>query len=169
MIRAYRGRQPAIAPSAFVDPTAQVIGDVTIGDESSLWMNVIVRGDVHWIRIGHRTNIQDGTIVHVMRDTHPTTLGDEVTVGHGVILHGCTLHDRCLVGMGAIVLNGADVGSDSIIAAGTLVVEGMRVPPRSLVMGSPARVRRTLTEEEVASIRDYAARYVGYRLDYMHA
>ena len=169
MIRAYRGRQPAIAPSAFVDPTAQVIGDVTIGDESSLWMNVIVRGDVHWIRIGHRTNIQDGTIVHVMRDTHPTTLGDEVTVGHGVLLHGCTLHDRCLVGMGAIVLNGADVGSDSIIAAGTLVVEGMRVPPRSLVMGSPARVRRTLTEEEVASIRDYAARYVGYRLDYMHA
>jgi len=169
MVRAYRGRLPVISPSAYVDPTAQVIGDVTIGDESSLWMNVIVRGDVHWIRIGHRTNIQDGTIVHVMRDTHPTTLGDEVTVGHGVILHGCTLHDRCLVGMGAIVLNGADVGSDSIIAAGTLVVEGMRVPPRSLVMGSPARVRRTLTEEEVASIRDYAARYVGYRLDYMHA
>jgi carbonic anhydrase/acetyltransferase-like protein (isoleucine patch superfamily) len=169
MIRAYRGRQPAISPSAFVDQTAQVIGDVTIGDESSLWMNVVVRGDVHWIRIGHRTNVQDGTIVHVMRDTHPTTLGDEVTVGHGVILHGCTLHDRCLVGMGAIVLNGADVGSDSIIAAGALVVEGMQVPPRSLVMGSPAKVRRALTEAEVASIRDYAARYVGYRLDYMHA
>jgi carbonic anhydrase/acetyltransferase-like protein (isoleucine patch superfamily) len=168
MIRPYRGRLPVISPSAYVDPTAQVIGEVTIGDESSLWMNVIVRGDVHWIRIGHRTNIQDGTIVHVMRDTHPTTLGDEVTVGHGVIVHGCTVHDRCLIGMGAVVLNGAEIGSDSIVAAGTLVVEGMRVPPRSLVMGSPAKVRRPLDDDEVASIRDYAARYVGYRLDYMN-
>jgi len=103
-----------------------------------------------------------------MRDTHPTTLGDEVTVGHGVIVHGCTIHDRCLLGMGAIVLNGAEIGSDSIVAAGTLVVEGMHVPPRSLVMGSPAKVRRTLNDDEVASIRDYAARYVGYRLDYMN-
>ena len=168
MIRPYRGRLPVISPSAYVDPTAQVIGEVTIGDESSLWMNVIVRGDVHWIRIGHRTNIQDGTIVHVMRDTHPTTLGDEVTVGHGVIVHGCTIHDRCLIGMGAIVLNGAEIGSDSIVAAGTLVVEGMRVPPRSLVMGSPAKVRRPLDDDEVASIGDYAARYVRYRLDYMN-
>jgi carbonic anhydrase/acetyltransferase-like protein (isoleucine patch superfamily) len=168
MVRPYRGRLPAISPSAYVDQTAQVIGDVTVGDESSLWMNVIVRGDVHWIRIGRRTNIQDGTIVHVMRDTHPTTLGDEVTVGHGVIVHGCTIHDRCLIGMGAIVLNGAEIGSDSIVAAGTLVTEGMHVPPRSLVMGSPAKVRRALTDDEVAAIGDYAARYVGYRLDYMN-
>jgi len=167
MLRPYRGRLPAVDPSAYVDETAQVIGDVTIGAESSLWMNVIVRGDVHWIRIGARTNIQDGTIVHVMRGTHPTTLGEEVTVGHGALIHGCTIHDRCLIGMGAIVLNGAEIGSDSIVAAGALVVEDTRIPPRSLVMGSPARVRRALTDDEIASIRDYAARYVGYRLDYM--
>jgi gamma-carbonic anhydrase len=167
MLRPYRGRRPAVHPSAYVDETAQVIGDVTIGPECSIWMNVVVRGDVHWIRIGARTNIQDGTIVHVMRDTHPTTLGEEVTVGHGALVHGCTIHDRCLVGMGAIVLNGAEVGSDSIVAAGALVAEGTVIPPRSLVMGSPARVRRALTDVEAASIRDYAARYVGYRLDYM--
>lgn len=167
MLRPYRGRLPAVHPSAFVDETAQIIGDVTIGPECSVWMNVVVRGDVHWIKIGARTNIQDGTIVHVMRGTHPTTLGDDVTVGHGALVHGCTVRDRCLIGMGAIVLNGADIGSDSIVAAGALVVEDTVVPPRSLVMGSPAKVRRSLTDDEVASIRDYAARYVGYRLDYM--
>jgi carbonic anhydrase/acetyltransferase-like protein (isoleucine patch superfamily) len=129
-------------------------------------MNVVVRGDVHWIRIGRRTNLQDGTIVHVMRDTHPTAIGDEVTVGHGVILHGCTVHDRCLIGMGALLLNGTTVHPDSIVAAGSLLPEGMEVPARSLVMGRPGRVRRSLTDEEVASIRDYAERYVQYRLDY---
>jgi carbonic anhydrase/acetyltransferase-like protein (isoleucine patch superfamily) len=166
MLRLYRGRMPAIAASAWVDESAQVIGDVTIGEESSIWMNVVVRGDVHWIRIGRRTNIQDGTIVHVMRDTHPTTIGDEVTIGHAAVVHGCTIHDRVLVGMGAILLNGVEVGEDSIIAAGALLVEGAKVPPRSLVMGSPAKVRRTLTDEEIASIRDYAERYVKYRLEY---
>src|SRR5512135_978304 len=110
MIRTYRGTSPRIHASAFVDDTAQVIGDVEIGEESSLWMNVVVRGDVNWIRIGRRSNLQDGTIVHVMRDTHPTIIGDEVTVAHGVILHGCTIHARCLIGMGAVVLNGAEVG-----------------------------------------------------------
>jgi carbonic anhydrase/acetyltransferase-like protein (isoleucine patch superfamily) len=168
MLRPYRGTMPAVAPSAWVDESAQVIGDVTIGDESSLWMNVVVRGDVHWVRIGRRTNLQDGAVVHVMRGTHPTTIGDEVTVAHGAIIHGCTIGDRCLIGMGAIVLNGAEVGSDSIVAAGALVVEGVRVPPRSLVMGSPAKVKRALTDAEVSSIRDYAERYVGYRLHYMH-
>jgi carbonic anhydrase/acetyltransferase-like protein (isoleucine patch superfamily) len=167
MLRPYRGRVPAVAPSAFVDETAQVIGDVTIGEESSLWMHVVARGDVHWIRIGRRTNLQDGTIVHGMRGTHPTSLGDEVTVGHGVIQHGCTVHDRCLVGMGAILLNGVEVGHESIVAAGSLVVEGARIPPRSLVMGRPAKVRRALTDAEVASIAGYAERYVAYRLDYM--
>lgn len=158
---------PVVPASVFVDETAQVIGDVTIGEESSLWMNVVVRGDVNWIRLGRRSNLQDGSIVHVMRDTHPTILGDEVTVGHGVILHGCVVHDRCLIGMGAVILNGAQIGSDSIVAAGSLVVEGTLVPARSLVMGRPAKVRRTLEDEEVASIRDYAERYVGYRLEYM--
>lgn len=166
MLRAYRNRHPVVAPSAFVDESAQVIGDVAIGDESSVWMNVVVRGDVNTIRIGRRTNLQDGTVVHVMRGTHPTTIGDEVTIGHGVIIHGCTIHDRVLVGMGAILLNGVEVGSDSIVAAGALLAEGTAVPPRSLVMGSPARVRRPLTEAEVASIRTYADNYVRYRLDY---
>ena len=130
-------------------------------------MNVVMRGDVHWIRMGRRSNVQDGTIVHVMNGTHPTTIGDDVTIGHAAIVHGCTLHDRVLVGMGAIILNGAEVGEESIVAAGTLLPEGMKVPPRSLVMGSPGKVRRTLTDEDVASILEFASRYVDYRLDYM--
>jgi carbonic anhydrase/acetyltransferase-like protein (isoleucine patch superfamily) len=150
-----------------VDQSAQVIGDVTLGPEASVWMNCVVRGDVHRIRVGARSNIQDGTIVHVMRGTHPTTIGDQVTIGHGCLIHGCTIEDRCLIGMGAIVLNGAVIGADSIVAAGALVTERTVIPPRSLVMGSPGKVKRALTDAEVASILDYAARYVGYRLDYM--
>ena len=168
MIRPFRGVRPTIASTAYVDESAQVIGDVVIGDESSVWMNAVVRGDVNTIRIGRRTNIQDGTIVHVMRKpSHPTVVGDEVTVGHGVILHGCTVADRCLIGMGAVLLNGSSVGADCIVAAGTLLTEGVVVPPRSLVMGSPGKVRRALTDGEVAFIRDSAANYVGYRLDYL--
>ncbi len=168
MIRTYREISPRIHPTAFVDDTAQVIGDVEIGEESSVWMNVVVRGDVNWIRIGRRTNLQDGTIVHVMRGTHPTTIGDEVTVGHGVVLHGCTVGPRCLVGMGALLLNGVEIGPDCIVAAGSLLAEDTKVPAGSLVMGRPATVKRSLTGEEVASIKDYAERYVGYRLEYMN-
>lgn len=167
MIRPYREITPSIHPSAYIDESAQIIGDVEIGEESSVWMNCVVRGDVNVIRIGRRTNLQDGTIVHVMRDTHPTFLGDEVTVGHGVILHGCRIDGRCLVGMGAILLNGATIGHDCIIAAGALVTEETRIPERSLVMGSPAKIRRELTAKEISSIGDYARRYVGYRLEYM--
>ncbi len=168
MIRAYRAVAPRIHPTAFVDETAQVIGDVEVGEESSLWMNVVVRGDVNWIRIGRRTNLQDGTIVHVMRGTHPTTIGDDVTVGHGVILHGCSVAGRCLIGMGALLLNGVEVGLDCIIAAGSLLAENTKIPAGSLVMGRPGTVKRRLTPEEIASIRDYAERYVGYRLEYMN-
>jgi gamma-carbonic anhydrase len=167
MLRPYRGQWPQLDATAFVDQSAQVIGDVAIGPESSVWMNCVVRGDVHRIRIGARSNIQDGTVVHVMRGTHATTVGDQVTIGHGALIHGCTIQDRVLIGMGAIVLNGAVIGSDSIVAAGALVTEGTSIPPRSLVMGSPGKVRRSLDDDEVASILDYAARYVGYRLDYM--
>ena len=167
MIRPYRGISPRIDPSAFVDVSAQVIGHVDIGEESSVWMNTVVRGDVHWIRIGRRSNVQDGTIVHVMNGTHPTTIGDEVTIGHGAIVHGCTIENLCLIGMGAILLNGAHIGAGSIVAAGTLVPEEMHVPPESLVVGSPGKVRRVLTRAEVADIQVYADRYVGYRLDYM--
>src|SRR3954470_22219683 len=107
MLRPYRGRLPVVDPTAYVDPTAQVIGDVEIGSDSSVWMNVVVRGDVNRIRVGRRTHLQDGAVVHVMHDTHPTEIGDDVTVGHGAIVHGCTIEDRVLIGMGAIVLNGA--------------------------------------------------------------
>ena len=167
MLRPHRGRLPRIHPSAYIDESAQVIGDVEIGEESSVWMTVVIRGDVNSIRIGRRSNVQDGTIVHVMKDTHPTVIGDDVTVGHAAMLHGCTIDDRCLIGMRATILNGARIGEGSIVAAGSLVVEGMQVPPRSLVMGSPAKVKRTLSDEDVAEIQMYADRYVQYRLDYM--
>ncbi len=167
MIRAHRGRMPRVPSSVYIDTSAQVIGDVDIGDESSVWMCVVIRGDVNWIKIGKRSNVQDGTVVHVMTKTHPTTIGDNVTIGHGAIVHGCTIEDQCLIGMGAILLNGAQVGTGSIVAAGTLLVEGATIPPRSLVMGSPGKVKRTLSDEEVLDIQAYADRYVGYRLDYM--
>ena len=167
MLRPFRGVLPRVHSTAFIDDSAQVIGDVEIGEESSVWMAVVIRGDVHRIRIGRRSNVQDGTVVHVMNRTHPTTVGDNVTIGHAALLHGCTIDDRCLIGMGAILLNGAHIGTGSIVAAGTLVVEEMKVPPRSLVMGSPGKVKRPLTDDEIAGIQLYADRYVAYRLDYM--
>jgi carbonic anhydrase/acetyltransferase-like protein (isoleucine patch superfamily) len=167
MLRSYRGNIPRVHDSAYVDPSAQVIGDVEIGEESSVWMCAVIRGDVHSIRIGRRTNVQDGTVVHAMTGTHPTAIGDNVTIGHGAIIHGCTIDHQCLIGMGAIVLNGAFVGSGSIVAAGALVVEDMKIPPRSLVMGTPGKVKRLLTQAEIADIQLYADRYVGYRLEYM--
>src|SRR6188508_913741 len=166
MLRAYKGRRPVVDPSAYVDQSAQVIGDVEIGPESSIWMGAVVRGDVNVIRIGARSNVQDGSIVHVMHDTHPTRIGDDVTIGHAAVVHGCTIADRVLVGMSATILNGAVIGEDSIVAAGSLVTEGMVVPPRSMVMGVPAKVRRTLSDAEVASILDFSQNYVRYRLDY---
>ena len=168
MVRPYRNIVPTVHPSAFVDESAQVIGDVVIEAESSVWMNVVVRGDVNYIRLGRQTNLQDGVIVHVNHEpSYPTVLGDRVTVGHGAILHGCLIEDRCLVGMGAILLNGSHIGSDSIVAAGTLVTERTVIPPRSLVMGNPGRVKRAVTEAELASILEGSANYVQYRLHYM--
>jgi carbonic anhydrase/acetyltransferase-like protein (isoleucine patch superfamily) len=169
MLRPFRAIHPRVHPTAYIDQSAQVIGDVEIGQESSVWMNVVIRGDVNIIRIGDRTNIQDGTVIHVMRDTHATRIGNEVTVGHAAVLHGCTIHDRVLIGMGSMLLNGAEIGEDSIVAAGTLVPEGKKFPPRSLLMGRPAVLKRELSDADVASIRDYAQRYVGYRKDYMPA
>jgi gamma-carbonic anhydrase len=166
MLRSFKGRAPVVDASAYVDQSAQVIGDVVIGAESSVWMNVVIRGDVNAIRIGARTNIQDLTMVHVMRDTHPTTIGDEVTVGHSAVVHGVTIEDRVLVGMGAVLLNGVHIEHDCVIAAGTLLTEGTRIPARSLVMGRPGKVKRQLTDEEVMEIRWYADNYVAYRLDY---
>ena len=168
MLRSFRSVLPRVNSTAYIDQSAQVIGDVEIGDESSVWMCAVLRGDVHRIRIGRRTNVQDGAVVHGMTGTHPTTIGDNVTIGHGAIVHGCTIEDQCLIGMGAILLNGAHVGAGSIVAAGTLLVEGMKVPAKSLVMGSPGKVKRLLTHAETADILAYADRYAQYRLDYLH-
>jgi carbonic anhydrase/acetyltransferase-like protein (isoleucine patch superfamily) len=167
VLRPYRGQLARVHPTAFIDDSAQVIGDVEIGEESGVWMCAVVRGDVNWIRVGKRSNIQDGTIVHAMTGTHPTSIGDNVTIGHGALIHGCTIDHQCLIGMGAILLNGSHIGTQSIVAAGTLIVENMKVPARSLVMGSPGKVKRLLTHAEIAGIQSYADRYVAYRLEYM--
>ncbi len=167
MLRPYRSFAPVVDPTAFVDMSAQVIGNVHIGRDSSVWMNVVIRGDVNFIRIGDRTNVQDLTLVHVMHEVHATIIGNDVTIGHSAVVHGCTVEDRCLIGMGAVILNGAVVGTGSIVAAGALVPEGMRVPPGSMVMGMPARVKRALTPDETQSIQAYADRYVRYRLDFL--
>jgi gamma-carbonic anhydrase len=166
VIRSFKHITPVVDASAYVDDSAQVIGDVHIGAESSVWMNVVIRGDINQIRIGKRTNIQDLTAVHVMRDAYPTIIGDEVTVGHSVIVHGATIEDRVLIGMGAILLNGVHVEHDCVVAAGTLLTEDTRIPARSLVMGHPGKVKRELTDMEVAEIRWYADNYVRYRRDY---
>ena len=167
MIRTYKGIEPKLGARVYVDLTAQVIGDVEIGDHSSIWMNAVVRGDVHLIRIGAHTNIQDNCVVHVFKELHPTHIGDRVTVGHSVTLHGCTIGSYCLIGMGAIVLNDAHIGEECIIAAGTVIPEGMVVPPRSLVMGVPGKFRRQITEEERQGLRQYAANYYDYKETYL--
>jgi carbonic anhydrase/acetyltransferase-like protein (isoleucine patch superfamily) len=166
MLRAFQGIMPKVAASAFIETTAVVIGDVTIGEESSVWFNTVVRGDVHFIRIGRRTNIQDLCVLHVTHDTHPLMIGDEVTVGHHVVLHGCAIKDRALIGMGAVLMDGAVIGEDCIVGAGALVTEGTIVPPKSLILGSPARVKRSVTEDELAWIRQSAANYVRYAAEH---
>jgi gamma-carbonic anhydrase len=166
MIRTYLGRAPQIAATAYIDPQAVVIGDVVIGEHSSVWPCAVLRGDVNFMRIGSRTNIQDGSVLHVMRDTNPLILGDNVTVGHAVVLHGCTIESRCLIGMGSIILNGAKIGAGTIIAAGTLVPERTIVAPGSLFMGQPGKLRRALTPEDLESIDRYAQRYVEYKETY---
>ncbi len=163
---AYEGRGPRIAASAFLADGSVVAGDVEIGERSSLWFGVVVRGDVNHVRIGARPNVQDQSMVHVTSKTHPTVVGDDVTIGHRVVLHGCTIHDRCLVGIGAIVLDGAVVGPDAMVGAGALVPPGRVVPPGALVLGAPAKVKRQLTADEVAFLRTSAARYAEYAARY---
>jgi len=167
MILPYNGRLPQIPPTAYVADSADLIGDVTLGEHSSVWFRAVLRGDVHSIRVGARTNVQDGCVLHGMKDLYPVILGDEVTVGHNVTLHGCTIENLCLIGMGAIILNNARVGEGSIIAAGSLLTEGAVVPPRSLFLGRPARLVRALTDDDLAVIRRYASNYVGYKDAYL--
>lgn len=161
-VRAFKGQMPRIHPSCFIEDSATVIGDVEIGEDSSIWFNTVVRGDVHRIRIGKRTNIQDLSMVHVLKDRYGTTIGDDVTVGHHVVLHGCTIGNRVLVGMGAIVMDGVEVGDDCVIAAGALLTPGTRIPPGSLAVGSPAKVRRPINDAERAWLTQSSANYVGY-------
>ncbi len=167
MIHPFRQITPTFPPTVFIEPSAQVIGDIVIGAYSSIWFGAVVRGDVHFIRIGARTNVQDLSVLHVTRKTHPLIVGNEVTLGHRVTLHGCTIQDRVLVGMGAIVLDAALVEEDCIIGAGALVTEGMRVPAGSLVVGVPGKVRRSLTPEEMAFLKQSAQNYVDLAQIYM--
>ncbi len=149
MIREFQNLRPKIHESVFVADNATVIGDVEIGEDSSVWYGSILRGDVNYIRVGKRTNIQDGSIVHVSSKTHPTIIEDEVTLGHRVTLHGCYVETGCLIGIGAVILDGVRVGRNSLVAAGSLVTPNTQISPRSLVMGSPARVKRELTDDEI--------------------
>jgi gamma-carbonic anhydrase len=167
VIRTFQGLKPTIPDSCFIEDTAVVIGDVVMGEDCSVWFNAVIRGDVNHIRIGNRTNVQDLCMLHVTHDTHPLIIGNEVTIGHSVVLHGCTIKDRVLVGMGAIVMDGAVIGEDSVVGAGALVVEGTVVPPKSVILGSPGRVRRGVSDAELAWIKESAANYVKYARQYM--
>ncbi|MBM4252649.1 MAG: gamma carbonic anhydrase family protein [Deltaproteobacteria bacterium] len=162
----YGGKQPKLAADVFVASGAHLIGDLEIGAGSSIWFNTVVRGDVHYIRIGERTNIQDNSTVHVTGNKLPCIIGSDITVGHNVLLHACTVEDLCLIGMGAIVLDGAVISRESLVGAGAVVTPGKTFPPRSLIIGSPARVVRSLTEAEVQGLRDSAHAYVQTALSY---
>jgi carbonic anhydrase/acetyltransferase-like protein (isoleucine patch superfamily) len=166
MIDSFLGVAPTYDDSNFIAPSADLIGDVTLGRGASIWFNVTIRGDVNWIRIGAASNVQDNTVVHVTNRTAPTTIGERVTIGHGAIIHGCTIEDRVLVGMGATILDHAVIGTGSIIGARALVTKHTTIPPRSLVLGMPAKVIRELTDEEVASIDTYAEHYLEYSAIY---
>ena len=167
MIREFQGIKPKIHPSVFVEESAIIIGNVEIGEGSSVWFNAVIRGDVNTIRIGHQTNIQDLSMLHVTKDVYPLVIGNEVTVGHSVTLHGCTVKDRCLIGMGANVLDGAVIGEECIIGSGALVTEKMVVPPKTLVVGVPAKPKRDLTEKELAFLRASALNYFHYAQVYL--
>lgn len=158
----FRGVRPILGDGVFVAPGAMLIGDVMIGEKSSIWYQTVVRGDVHVIRIGRETNLQDSCVIHVTADTFSVTIGDSVTVGHGAIVHGAVIEDGCLIGMGATILDGARIGEGSLIAAGSVVAPGARIPPHVLAMGSPARVRRPLQPEERERVRAASELYVGY-------
>lgn len=160
IIKPFNGISPRIDPSAFIAEGAVVIGDVEIGPGASIWYGCVLRGDVNHIRVGANTNIQDGTVVHVSRVDFPTIIEDEVTIGHGAMIHGCTIKRGSLIGIGAVVLDGVVVGAESFVAAGSLVTPGTIIPPRSMMMGSPARVKRTLGDDEVAHVQTFWQNYV---------
>jgi carbonic anhydrase/acetyltransferase-like protein (isoleucine patch superfamily) len=167
MIRSFKGMRPVVPASCYVDESAQIIGDVVLGEHASVWMNAVLRGDVHSIRIGSHSNVQDCSVLHGMREQYNVVIGEYVTVGHSVTLHGCVVEDRCLIGMGSVILNGAKIGSGSIIAAGTLIPERTLVEPGSLWMGSPGKLRRKLEKGEDEMIMKYARNYLVYTEEYL--
>jgi gamma-carbonic anhydrase len=169
MIHAYRGILPKVHPTAFIAPSAHVIGDVELGEESSVWFTTVIRGDVNQVRIGRGTNVQDGTVVHVNRRGHPTILEDHVTIGHAARLHGCHIKSSCLIGIGAIVLDGAVLEEECLVASGAVVAPGTRAPRGSVLMGAPARVKRGVTPEDLDLIRRSARNYVELRGEYLAA
>ena len=167
MIRSYQGKTPVVPASCYVDPSAQVIGDVELGEQASVWMNAVVRGDVNSIRIGAKSNVQDCAVLHGMRYLYPVTVGEMVTIGHNATVHGCTIEDNVLVGIGAVILNHAKIGEGSIIAAGAVIPEHAVIPPRSLVVGVPGKVKKTLGEEDQKMILQYAQNYLDYTAIYL--
>ena len=167
MIRPYKNVRPTIPSTCYVDDSAQVLGDVVLGEHASVWMNAVLRGDVHEIRIGAHSNVQDCSVLHGMKEQYGVYLGEYVTVGHSVTLHGCVVGDRCLIGMGCIVLNGARIGAGSILAAGTLIPEKTVVEPGSLWMGSPGKFKRKLEAKDQEAIMRYAQNYLGYKDSYL--
>ena len=169
MIMEFRGTAPKIHESVFIADTATVIGDVEIGEDSSVWFGSVIRGDVNYIRIGARTNIQDMTMIHVSSKTHTTVLEDEITVGHRVTLHGCHIESRCLIGIGAIVMDGVRVGNNSLVGAGSLLTPGTQIPPRSLVLGAPAKVKRELTDDEIKYLDRSWQNYTELKKHYLAA
>jgi carbonic anhydrase/acetyltransferase-like protein (isoleucine patch superfamily) len=159
-------RRPQLGTGVFIAPSADVLGDVTLGDDSSVWYQAVLRGDINRILVGPRSNIQDGAVVH-LADDFPAVIGELVTIGHKAVVHACTIHDEVLVGMGAIILDGAEIGARSIIGAGTLVTGGTKIPPGSLVVGSPGRVRRTLSLDEQSKVKTWAEKYVAVSRHYL--
>ncbi|WP_151900913.1 gamma carbonic anhydrase family protein [Sulfurimonas hydrogeniphila] len=174
MLHVYKNITPTVGSRSWIAPSADVIGDVSCGEDCSVWFGCVVRGDVHYIKIGNRVNIQDLSMIHVTHykkedksDGNPTIIEDDVTIGHRVMLHGCTIEKACLIGMSATILDGAVIGKESIVGAGSLVTKNKVFPPRSLIMGSPAKVVRELSEEEIKELYASASRYVAFKEDYV--
>ena len=166
MIKKFRGKSPIIPDSCYISESVDLIGDVTLGENVSLWFGTIVRGDMHFITIGNRSNIQDNSVIHVTTDVSPTRIGDEVTVGHNAIIHGATIQDRCLIGMGAIIMDDVVIGEGSIVGAGAVVPPNMIIPPRSLVVGLPAKIVRQTTDKELEMIIERAQHYIDFSQEY---
>jgi carbonic anhydrase/acetyltransferase-like protein (isoleucine patch superfamily) len=167
MIRSYQGRLPQFPASCYIDLSAQLIGDVTLGEHSSVWMNAVLRGDVHSIRVGANSNVQDCAVLHGQRNLYPVIVGDWVTIGHNATVHGCTIEDDVLIGIGSVVLNGAHIGKGSIIAAGAVIPEGTQIPAGSLVTGVPGKIRRTVTAADLDLIHISANNYLDYIRTYL--